>query len=296
MGAGPVHKPASTLRLPFFVCPTSPMQNTFRPSSGRWSSLLRRAGVCAAAAVLSACATQIGTDPASQAPAFQVQNRLLLTPANGGKGITTAALQPGDIILSSTNGVTSIGIRLVTVSPVSHAALYLGNDEIAEAVGSGIRTRKMADFIADESTIVAFRHPGVRADHAETMRSFAQAHAGKKYNVLGVVLQAPFTLQRQYCELPLVPSLVRDACIRGLAAIQLGVARNDRFFCSQFVLAAYQEARLPLTTADPLLVSPADLLHMREGDVPSVRIEQALQYVGHLKAGPVATDFEVASN
>ena len=296
MGAGPVHKPASTLRLPFSVCRTRPMQNTFRPSSGRWSSLLRRAGVCAAAAVLSACATQIGTDPASQAPAFQIQNRLLLTPANGGKGITTAALQPGDIILSSTNGVTSIGIRLVTVSPVSHAALYLGNDEIAEAVGSGIRTRKMADFIADESTIVAFRHPGVRADHAETMRSFAQAHAGKKYNVLGVVLQAPFTLQRQYCELPLVPSLVRDACIRGLAAIQLGVARNDRFFCSQFVLAAYQEAKLPLTTADPLLVSPADLLHMREGDVPSVRIEQALQYVGHLKAGPVATDVEVASN
>ena len=272
------------------------MQNTFRPSSGRWSCLLRRAGVCAAAAVLSACATQIGTDPASQAPAFQVQNRLLLTPANGGKGITTAALQPGDIILSSTNGATSIGIRLVTVSPVSHAALYLGNDQIVEAVGSGIRTRKMADFIADESTIVAFRHPGVRADHAQTMRSFAQAHAGKQYNVLGVVLQAPFTLQRQYCELPLVPSLVRDACIRGLAAIQLGVARNDRFFCSQFVLAAYQEARLPLTTADPLLVSPADLLHMREGDVPSVRIEQALQYVGHLKAGPVATDVELASN
>ena len=187
-----------------------------------------------------------------------------------------------------------MGIRLLTVSPVSHAALYLGNDDIAEAVGSGIRTRKMADFIEDESTIVAFRHPGVRSEHADTMRSFAHAQAGKKYNVLGVVLQAPFTLQRQYCELPLVPSLVRDACIRGLAAIQLGVARNDSFFCSQFVLAAYQEAKLPLTTADPLLIIPADLLHMREGDVPSVRIAQSLQYVGHLKSGVVATDVEVA--
>jgi hypothetical protein len=59
--------------------------------------------------------------------------------------------------------------------------------------------------------------------------------------------------------------------------------RNDRFFCSQLVLQAYQEAGLPLTTVNPLLVSPADLLHMREGDVPSVKTEQALQYVGHLK-------------
>ena len=261
----------------------------------RWARPLRLVYACAAMGLLSACATQIGTDPTSGTRAFQVQNRLLLTPANGGKRITTAELLPGDIILSSTNGVTSLGIRLLTVSPVSHAALYLGNDDIAEAVGAGIRTRKMADFIADESTIVAFRHPGVRAEHADTMRSFAQAHAGKKYNVLGVVLQAPFTLQRQYCELPLVPSLVRDACIRGLAAIQLGVARNDRFFCSQFVLAAYQEARLPLTTADPLLISPADLLHMREGDVPSVRIAQSLQYVGHLKSGPATTEVEVAS-
>lgn len=266
------------------------------PFASRWSALLHRASLCAVAGLLSACATQIGTDPASQAPAFQVQNRLLLTPANGGQHITTAALKPGDIILSSANGVTSVGIRLLTVSPVSHAALYLGNDDIAEAVGTGIRTRKMADFIEEESTIVAFRHPGVRHEHAEAMRSFAQVQAGKKYNMLGVVLQAPFTLQRQYCELPLVPSLVRDACIRGLAAIQLGVARNDRFFCSQFVLAAYQEAKLPLTTADPLLVSPADLLHMREGDVPSVRIEQALQYVGHLKSGPATTEVAVAHN
>jgi hypothetical protein len=268
-----------------------------KPSfTNRWAlCLLRAASLSAAVGLLAACATGMGTDPTSGAQAFQVQNRLLLTPANGGRHITSTELQPGDIILSSTDGVTSLGIRLLTLSPVSHAALYLGNDDIAEAVGSGIRTRKMEGFIADESTIVAFRHPGVRAEHAQTMRNFALAQAGKQYNVMGVVLQAPFTLQRQYCELPLVPSLVRDSCIRGLAAIQLGVARNDRFFCSQFVLAAYQVAKLPLTTADPLLVSPADLLHMREGDVPSVRIEQALHYVGHLKSGPVATEVELAS-
>jgi hypothetical protein len=245
--------------------------------------------------LLGACATQIDTAPAAGASPLRVQNRLLLTPANGGQTITAESLKPGDIILSSTNGVTSLGIRVLTVSPVSHAAIYLGDDTVAEAVGAGIRARSTAEFVADESTIVAFRHPGITPEHAARMRTFAQGQVGKKYNTAGVVLQAPFTVQRQLCELPLVPSLIRDACIRGIAAIQLGAVQNDRFFCSQFVLEAYRHAQLPLTDADPRLVSPADLLHMREGDVPSIQIGQALTYVGHLKAGPPVADEAVAA-
>lgn len=245
---------------------------------------------------LAGCASRV--DPMAitegQSP-VRLQNRLLLTPANGGQRIAPDDLRAGDIILSNTAGLVSMGIRALTVAPVSHASLYLGDDRVAEAVGAGVRIRPVADFMADESTIVAFRHPGLQAAHADAMRRFAAEHDGKRYNTFGIVLQAPFTLQRQYCELPLIPGLVRDFCIRGLAAIQLGAARNDRFFCSQFVLEAYQQAKLPLTSADPLLVSPADLLHMREGDVPSVRTEQALLYVGHLKAGPAAVATEVAA-
>jgi hypothetical protein len=226
--------------------------------------------------LLGACATQIDTAPAAGASPLRVQNRLLLTPANGGQTITAESLKPGDIILSSTN-------------------IYLGDDTVAEAVGAGIRARSTAEFVADESTIVAFRHPGITPEHAARMRTFAQGQVGKKYNTAGVVLQAPFTVQRQLCELPLVPSLIRDACIRGIAAIQLGAVQNDRFFCSQFVLEAYRHAQLPLTDADPRLVSPADLLHMREGDVPSIQIGQALTYVGHLKAGPPVADEAVAA-
>lgn len=252
----------------------------------RWIHTLHGLGLCATLLVLGGCATRMDANPTYGTPQLKMQNRLLLTPSNGGQAITGAALQAGDIILSSTNGLNSLGIRVLTVSPVSHAALYLGDNTIAEAVGSGIRIRSTDDFVADESTVVAFRYPGITPAHTDAMRTFAQAQVGKKYNVTGVVLQAPFTLQRQFCELPLVPSLVRDACIRGIAAIQLGAARNDSFFCSQLVLEAYRQAGLPLTQADPLLVSPADLLHMREGDVPSIQITQALQYVGHLKALP----------
>jgi hypothetical protein len=236
---------------------------------------------------LTGCASRLdpGALAQGQSP-VQLQNRLLLTPANGGQHIAPTDLRAGDLVLSNTAGLVSAGIRLLTLAPVSHAALYLGEGQIAEAVGSGVRIRPIGAFMVDESTIVAFRHPDLRPEHAQAIRSFAQAQEGKKYNTLGIVLQAPFTLQRQYCELPILPGLVRDFCLRGLAAVQLGAARNDRFFCSQFVLAAYQQAQLRLTTVDPLLVNPADLLHMREGDVPSVRTQQALQYVGHLKSEP----------
>ena len=237
---------------------------------------------------LGACATRFDAPPGQDTPRVQVQNRLLLTPANGGQRIVPTDLRAGDLLLSSANSLTSLGIRVLSVTPVSHAALYLGDGQIVEAVGSGVRLRSTADFVEEEATIVAFRHPGMNDAHAQALREFSLAQVGKKYNNMGIVLQAPFTLQRQVCELPVVPGLVRDFCVRGLAAVQLGAARNDRFFCSQLVLQAYQHAQLPLTTADPLLVSPADLLHMREGDVPSVRTEQALQYVGHLKVTAAA--------
>jgi hypothetical protein len=235
--------------------------------------------------LLSACATGIKTNEATGAQSLAFQNKAL-HPANGGQLVSLDALQPGDIILTADNGINSAGIRLITLSPVSHAAVYLANGQVAEAVGSGIRLRPMHELVSDEVTVVAFRHPGITVTHVDRMDTFVSQHVGQKYNYVGVMLQAPFALERRACELPLVPALVRDFCIRGIAAVQLGLGRNDQFFCSQFILEAYRRAGLPLTDADPRLINPGDLLHMREGDVPSVRIHQALQYVGHLKSPP----------
>lgn len=249
-----------------------------------WPARLVRSVVALLAlALLGACAARLNPQPSTERPLLQLQQRQQLVPLADGIPIAGDALQNGDILLSSTQSALSLGIRAFTLSPVSHAALYVGNGSVVEAVGAGVQQRPLADFLAGESTVVAFRHPDVSPEQAQLLSAYAHKQVGKKYNPVGIVLQAPFTVQRRYCELPVVPGFVRDLCVRGLGAIYLGAVRNDRFFCSQLVLQAYQVAGLPLTTANPLLVSPADLLHMREGDVPSVSTEQALQYLGHLK-------------
>ncbi|MFM7331011.1 MAG: YiiX/YebB-like N1pC/P60 family cysteine hydrolase [Brachymonas sp.] len=246
---------------------------------------LRRFICIAAAFSISACATDVKLNSQNGKSSIAIQNKSL-DPSNGGELVTPKVLRTGDIILSAANGINSAGIRVITLSPVSHAALYVDNGQIIEAVGTGVRQRSIQEFITEEATIVAFRHPKMDGIEAALVQKFAEKHVGTKYNTAGIVLQAPFTLQRRFCELPVMPALIRDACIRGSAAIALGPVPNDQFFCSQFVLEAYKAAGIPLTDSDPRLVTPGDLLHMRQGDVPSIKIHQALHCVGHLKAPP----------
>jgi len=222
-----------------------------------------------------------GGQPSTQRTlAFQDKS---ISPRNGGELINNEALRSGDILLTAAPQLLSLAIRTFTLAPVSHAAIYVGEDTVVEAVGAGVRRQTMAQVLGESSVVVAFRHPRLEPSHAQTIRAFALSQVGRPYNHVGAVLHAPFSLQRRVCELPLIPELVREACVRGIGAIQLGAASNERFFCSLFILEAYRRAGLPITRADPRLVNPADLLHMREGDVPSIRSEQTLEYVGHLK-------------
>lgn len=251
-------------------------------SNSMLRAFLNFAVVASTVAVLTGCATRFEAATDDTPMRLNVQSSAI-APGNGGQLILPADLQPGDILLTSVATLKSFGIRLGTLAPVSHAVLYLGDGQIVEAVGEGVRAGTIDDVVAEEQLVVAFRVPGVNTAHVERMRQWALAQVGTKYNTLGIMLTAPFVLDRRLCELPLIPTTAREFCIRGFATIQLGASRNDQFFCSQFVLEAFNQAGLPITTADPRWVSPADLLHMREGDVPSISATQPLRYVGHLK-------------
>jgi len=246
-----------------------------------------RAALVVAVLVLAGCATQlvdrdaVGPEGSSgKAIAFQ---RKSLTPTDGGRMVRPEDLQAGDILLSADPGIASAGIRLLTTSPVSHAAVYVGNGEVAEALSGGVRLRSIERVLQEESVVAVFRHPALDEERAQRISEFAREQVGKPYDFVGVVMHAPFALQRRVCELPGVPTFLREACLSTLATFQLIHGGDDRFFCSQFVLESYRVAGLPITRARPHWVSPEDIMHMRAGDVPSLPVEKPLIYVGHLK-------------
>jgi hypothetical protein len=249
-----------------------------------------------ALAMLQGCATQFETRSApepgeaphvSPIPLLRFQGASI-EPQNDAALVAPAELRPGDIILTSTSTLRSAGIQLMTFAPVSHAAVYVGNGQVVEAVGSGVRVRTLHKLLEEEAVALALRYPELTALQAQSVRGVALEKVGRNFNYVGVAVHVPFAINRRLCELPLLPAAVRDVCLRGLGGLYHLATGNRALFCSQLVLQSYQQAGVPITDADSRLISPADILHMREGDVSSFRVNQPLRLVGHLKYQVVA--------
>ena len=246
-------------------------------------------GVAILAAHLQGCATQLSMQPGpADAEAATLRLRFQnhdIAPVAGRAPLTEKDLRAGDILLSAGPGLVAAGVQLVTLASVSHAALYVGNGLIVEAVRPQVQVRHLDDVLAEERLVLVLRYPDMTPEQGHAVSSYALQKSGAGFNFLGVTLHVPLAVSRRACELPLVPAPFRDVCIRSFGVIQVA-AVGDRVFCSQLVLEAYRQTGLPITGADPRLISPADILHMREGDVSPVKIHKPLQFVGHLKYQP----------
>jgi len=235
-----------------------------------------------ALAMLGGCATQFETRTASQPPTLRFQGGSI-APETEDALMAPADLRPGDIILTSEATLRSAGIRLMTFAPVSHAAVYVGNGQVVEAIGSGVRVRTLRKLLEEESIALALRYPELTDLQAKSVRTVALEKVGRNFNYVGMAMYVPFTINRRLCELPMMPATARNWCLRGIGGVHHLVTSKRALFCSQLVLQSYRQAGVPITDADPRLISPADILHMREGDVPSFRVKRPLHFVGHLK-------------
>lgn len=236
---------------------------------------------------LASCTMDIGPSSETQLMSFSMQQQSS-APGKTLRDIKADALQPGDLLFSSSLGLTSLGIRLFSTSSVSHVALYIGDGLVAEAVGDGVQIVTLADAMAHSDKLFALRVTGLTPEQAGRITQFAQDKNGSSYNYGGIVEMVPFMLTKQLCSLNPFSREFRKQCVEGLASAQLSVPdgrTQDSYFCSQFVSAAYAAAGRPLTLAESGWVSPSDLMHMRAGDVASLQPEQTLDYVGHLKQG-----------
>ena len=178
------------------------------------------------------------------------QKPIALDPGVGGCSIAIAALQPADIIVSTTTAFNSGAIRIGTRSLVSHAALYAGNGQVIEAIGSGVVQRPIEIALADDALAVAYRSPDLPATMANSIVVYAASKRGTPYSVAGAL-----------------------ASSNKIGCRVLG-PRPSSFFCSQLVIAAYASAGRPLTNAPPQCVTPEDVVTIAE---------HQLKYIGHLK-------------
>lgn len=195
-----------------------------------------------------------------------------LSPAQGGRSIDIAALGAADIIVSTTNAAISKAIRAATGSQVSHAMIYAGNGVVIEAVAEGVVERPLTQALNGAVLAVAYRLERLNPGQANMVVNFARAQNRRKYDVGGIVGQAGYQLDRWFlCDV----QNVRD-CEETAARNNLWLQSAAKFFCSELVAAAYQQAGVPLFNRPPERISPED--------VAQVAVHGKLLYVGHLKA------------
>lgn len=160
--------------------------------------------------------------------------------------------------------------------------------DIRNVTGAGVQIVSLKKAMKHSDKLFVLRVPDLTPQQATDITAFANKIKDSGYNYRGIVEFIPFMVTRQMCSLNPFSEDFRQQCVSGLAKAQLSsVGEGDKksWFCSEFVTDAFAKAGHPLTLAQSGWISPADLMHMRIGDVSAFKPETQLQYVGHLKPG-----------
>jgi Permuted papain-like amidase enzyme, YaeF/YiiX, C92 family len=156
-------------------------------------------------------------------------------------------LQEGDIIVSTTRYPLSKFIRVLSGSKVSHTAMYIGNGEVVEAIGGAVKRHSVEEAIKDDKYAYALRYPNLNLGAQGVITGFGIKHAklATPFDGWGMVFRA---------------------------GLRIPGGGDERFYCSEMVLKAYETAGIPLFTTT----------QKRPGDIDELRGTK-LQYAGHLK-------------
>jgi cell wall-associated NlpC family hydrolase len=146
-------------------------------------------------------------------------------------------LRPGDIILNTTSGFVSDAIKVFSNSNYNHAAIYVGNGQVVEAVAKGVKQTNLKDFLNDDhiERVMVLRRGDLNDTRRQAIADFAISKVGKPYNY-GGVLENGLTIKHLNADYP----------------------HRNNYYCSQLVAAAYSSAgaRLDRETLD---LSPGEL-------------------------------------
>jgi cell wall-associated NlpC family hydrolase len=198
-----------------------------------------------------------------------------LAPNKGGKRITSAKLAPGDIIVSTSDAVASKVIRNWTGSKVSHVMLYLGSGQVVEAIAEGVVVRSLTAALHDATLAIAYRVKHLSSKVIENVLSYARAKAGRHYDFTGAAgggaRANPLACQAALGTV-VGPVAAMMECYR---AAKGGWQNPEKYYCSELVLEAFQQAGVRLVDGSPSVSVPQQVVDAAEMG--------RLEYVGHLR-------------
>lgn len=187
--------------------------------------------------------------------------------------LTINDLKPADILLSTGAAIPSAVIRSVTVSDYSHAALYVGNSEIIEAIGEGVKLQSLEKAMSDDTLVSVYRRLRMADEQGLQVVRYAmeQKQKGKKYDYLGAIgggVTSPGFLTRVFRS-PIVMSAVFIAGVE--ADLYNRMNPEASFYCSELIALAFEKANVPLGPG-AASTTPGDIAY-----------SHVLNYVGDLK-------------
>lgn len=167
-------------------------------------------------------------------------------------------LVPGDVILCC-SAMTSDKAAQVTDSNYSHAAIHIGDGEIAESSSKGVWITSVSNLLDEYDHIAVLRNPYIwGADRIDKLRSFVKKAIEDKasFNTIGVRKYESRKSQHSISELERLEQYFQGK----LPEID---AKRRTYFCSELVVASFlaigvigQSAAVVFT---PEVFSPGDL-------------------------------------
>lgn len=137
--------------------------------------------------------------------------------------------RPGDVLLSRTKGELT---TLVIPGFWKHAAIYVGNGKVVEAVSPFVKKSELSDFVYKTDYVSLLRVRDIKKTLGNRIAKRARDHIGKKYD------------------------------------FDLDIQNQDKVFCSEvavdsinYVMGAYLKAR---TVFGQKTITPDDLYNSRE--------------------------------
>ena len=131
--------------------------------------------------------------------------------------ISVHDLQPGDVLLHKGTAFISRAIQFFDGTDMSHASLYLGNQQVGEAIAEGLVQRDLTTSLHGNEWVKAFRLKDTPADMAPVLQTAEEyLEQGNRYGYEQLLLTRISVPDAQAKVDAYAPPAGQDSARRGL--------------------------------------------------------------------------------